>query len=307
MARPRWVVLVAVLLAALLVLGAVAGVVGVVRPAGDPADPNPPSPVPPVVDLTVASFNVLGSSHTRPRGNRSEMDPADVRMGGVLVLLEREEVDLVGFQELLGDQQRLFAATSTGWRLWPGELGPSRSGEASVAWRTDTWTLVEGGLRDVPDADGAPRPFPTVLLRHRETGLLLQLSNYHHPADTRRYPEQERFREAAERRQAELANEVEARGLPQLVTGDMNERGDYVCALTAATPLTTGAGGSYDGQDCRPPAEMVVDWVLGSPGLTWTGHEVVRDALVRRTTDHSVVVASARIDAADFPQAWAAR
>ena len=67
--------------------------------------------------------------------------------------------------------------------------------------------------------------------------------------------------------------------------------------------LTTGAGGSHADGSCRPPAEMVVDWVFGSPGLTWTGYAVVRDPLVRRTTDHAVVVASARIDPRDFPDA----
>ena len=59
----------------------------------------------------------------------------------------------------------------------------------------------------------------------------------------------------------------------------MNERGDYFCAITGATPLTTGAGGSHADGSCRPPAEMVVDWVFGSPGLTWTGYAVLRDQL----------------------------
>ena len=274
------------------------------RPLGTPTGDDPtPRTAPRAVDLTVASFNVLGSTHTRPRGNRSGMDPADVRMDGVLALLEREQVDLVGFQEMLRDQQRLFADRATGWRLWPGLAGPGRAGEASVAWRTDTWTLHAGALVDVPDADGAPRPFPRVQLRHRASGLLVELGNHHHPADTRRYPRQERFREAAERRQVELVTATEEAGVPQLVVGDMNERGDYFCAITGATPLTTGAGGSHVDGRCRPPADMVVDWVLGSPGLRWTAYDVLRDRLVRRTTDHAVVVASARIDPADFPDA----
>lgn len=299
-ARPAVVGLLVVVLVVALAVAAVA----VLRPRDEAAPSRPDVTARPVaVDLTVASFNVLGSSHTRPRGNRSEMDPADVRMDGVLALLERERVDLVGFQELLRDQQQLFTARAAGWQLWPGPAGPGRAGEASVAWRTDTWTLALGDLVDVPDADGAPRPFPRVLLRHRGSGMLLRLSNHHHPADTRRYPRQEQFREAAERRQVELALASEDEGLPQLVVGDMNERGDYFCAITGATPLTTGAGGSHADGRCRPPAEMVVDWVFGSPGLTWTGYAVLRDPLVRRTTDHAVVVARARVDPADHPEA----
>lgn len=302
MRRPRLLLAVVALVVVALLAGSVAAVVGALRGPGAAPEPSgPPSSVRPV-DLTVASFNVLGSNHTRPGGNRSRMDPAPVRMRGVLALLERERVDLVGFQELLPDQQRLFTGTATGWRLWPGTDGPGRAGEASVAWREDTWEAVETGLVSVPDADGAPRPFPTVLLRHRdEPSLLVRLGNYHHPADTRRYPRQERFREAAERRQAELARAAEAQGIPQLVTGDMNERGEYFCAITATTPLTTGAGRSSAGGRCRPPQGYGVDWVMGSPRITWTAYDVVRDALVRRTTDHGVVVASARIDPRDFP------
>jgi hypothetical protein len=40
---------------------------------------------------------------------------------------------------------------------------------------------------------------------------------------------------------------------------------------------------------------MDVDWIFGSPELTFSDYVSDQDAFVRRTTDHPIVVASARM------------
>ncbi|SDS71255.1 Endonuclease/Exonuclease/phosphatase family protein [Nocardioides scoriae] len=264
--------------------------------------PTPSEEVPPVVDLRLATFNLLASRHTRPGGDRPGFAPAEERMGGVLEVLARHDLTLVGLQEFEGDQRAAFAARATGWRAFPGTtLGPG-VGENSVAWRSDTWAPVRTELVEVPYFRGRLVRAPYVLLRHRETGLRVWLSTFHNPASTPRNPGQQVHRDAATDAEIALFLRLEATGVPQLVTGDMNERGHYFCRVTAATPLTSPAGGSHDGGRCRPP-ETGIDQVFGSPGVRWTSYDVHRDALVRRTTDHPVVVVGARIDAADFPRA----
>ena len=221
-------------------------------------------------------------------------------MTGVLRILERHRLDLVGLQELQGDQRRDFAARATGWQAFPGTtLGPG-VGENSVAWRTDTWEPVRTEVVDVPYFRGRLVRAPYVLLRHRATGVQVWLSTFHNPASTPRNRDQQVHRDAATEVEIALFRRLEATGVPQLVTGDMNERGRYFCRVTAAVALTSPAGGSNDGT-CRPPMTGI-DQVLGSAGVRWTGHEVHRDALVRRTTDHPVVVASARIEASQLPE-----
>ena len=255
------------------------------------------------VEVTVATFNVLGSVHTAPGGNRAEMASGTERIEGVRELLTRHDVSVAGLQEFLPDQRRTFARRVPGWELYPALGADKRTGENSVAWRSDTWDLVQPAMVQVPDAYGVERPLPYVLLRHRASGLKVYVSTFHNPADTRLHHHQEPFREAAEQREVEVFNRLEKTGVPQLVTGDMNERRDYFCAITSGTPLTTPAGGSNDGT-CRPPSHPQIDWIFGSPGVQWTGYTVDRDDLVRRTSDHPIVVAGARLDPADYPRAF---
>jgi len=230
------------------------------------------------------------------------MASGTARIEGVRELLSNHDVSVAGLQEFLPDQRRTFAARVPGWEMYPALGADRRTGENTVAWRSDTWDLLQPAPIQVPDANGVERPLPYVLLENRATGLKTYVSTFHNPADTPRYHRQERFREAAEQREVELFNRLERTGIPHLVTGDMNERGDYFCAVTASTALTTPAGGSNDGQ-CRAPAHPQLDWIFGSPGVHWTSYEVDHGELARRTSDHPMVVAGAHLEAADFPNA----
>src|SRR5699024_2147599 len=111
-----------------------------------------------------------------------------------------------------------------------------------------------------------------------------------------------RFRNAATEREIALFNRLESEGIPQFVTGDMNERAEYYCKVTARTALEAAAGGSNSGS-CRAPRPTPIDWIFGSPGVAVSKYRVDRSPLVRRTTDHPVMVAQARVDPAKFANA----
>ncbi|GAB3988388.1 hypothetical protein GCM10028771_01000 [Nocardioides marmoraquaticus] len=260
----------------------------------------------PEVDLRVASLNILGSSHTRGPGGRpgqlSGFAPGTRRAGTVLGLLDRERVSLAGLQEVQGDQARVLAG-APGWQMHPDVGGIPAAGQNAVMWRTAEWELVEPGSVAIPYFHGNVKQMPYVLLRHRETGLETYLSTFHNPASTRRVGPQGRWRAEATRRQVGFVRQLATTGRPHLMTGDFNERGSYFCALAGATGVTTPAGGSAGG-GCQPPAGALIDWVFGDAAITWSGYDVVRDGVVRSTTDHPMVVAGARIDGADFPDAW---
>lgn len=261
-------------------------------------------PAPPVVETVVASFNLLGSSHTSAGGNRPGYAPGPRRVAGALQLLDRERVSLVGLQEVQDIQHRAFAS-APGWETHPRVGGGRAAGQNVVAWRTAQWELVQPGSVAIPYFFGNVKQMPYALLRHRETGVLTYLSTFHNPASTPRVGDQKRWRERAKSLQVDLFKELRATGIPHLVTGDFNERDPYFCQVTAATGFTSPAGGSNEA-GCRPPADAKIDWVFGDREIEWTGYAAVRDDLVRRTTDHSVIVAGARIDAGDFPRSWAA-
>ncbi len=266
--------------------------------------PERPDPLalPPVADFTMASFNLLGSTHTKKGGHSPRLASGPQRMRGAMQLLGKHQITVVGFQEFQPDQRNTFRRIAQGWQMYPGLSMGRRAGENSVAWRSDTWELVKPGLIPIPYFNGRIRPMPYVLLRHKETGVQAYFSTFHNPANIG--GNMQRHRNEATRRQIRLFNQLERSGTPQFVTGDMNERKEYFCKVTGATPLTAAAGGSNNG-GCRPPRPTQIDWIFGSPGAEWTRYVVDRSPLVRRTTDHPLVVASVKVDALNFENGYA--
>ncbi len=282
---------------------------GEVEPADErkQVDVNPsfarprPLALPPVAQFTVASFNILGSSHTNRGGHSAGMASGPQRIPGVLQLMDQHGISVVGLQEFQPDQRATFQRRATGWAMYPGLSLGRRAGENSVAWRTDTWQLVKPGLVDIPYFGGNIRPMPYVLLKHATTGVLAYFSTFHNPANIR--GNQQRWRNEATRRQINLFNQLETQGIPQFVTGDMNERDEYFCKVTGATPLVAAAGGSNSGR-CAPPRPTQIDWIFGSPQVVFSRYLVDRSPLVRRTSDHPVVAATVTIDALKYPKAY---
>jgi hypothetical protein len=260
-----------------------------------------PIALPPVAGFTMASFNLLGSSHSKNGGSAPRFGPGVQRLNGALQVLAQHQITVVGFQEFQPDQRAAFRNRAKGWEMYPGLSMGRRAGENSVAWRSDTWEMVRPGLVPIPYFNGRIRPMPYVLLRHKATGVLAYFSTFHNPANIG--GNMQRFRAEATRREIKLFNQLETQKIPQFVTGDMNERSEYFCRVTAATPLIAAAGGSNSG-GCAPPKPTQIDWIFGSPGVVFRNYTIDRSPLVRRTTDHPVVVTGVVIDAMKFENGY---
>jgi hypothetical protein len=261
-----------------------------------PAAPSPtatPEP-PPTLDLVVSSFNVLGSSHTTGDGNKSQMASGTVRARRAAEIIRRHGADVVGFQELQRNQLRAVQR-HTNFDFFPGTRLRGRDSENSIGWRRDRFVAVEAHTIGIPYFNGNRREMPYVRLRSLTTGVEAWFANFHNPADTGRFPRQQRFRDRATALEIALVNRlVRETDLPVFVTGDMNERDEYFCRITARAPMIAARGGSNVGR-CRPQNPRAVDWIFGSQDVTFTGYFEDRSGQVRRATDHPVLVASARI------------
>ncbi|NUR06695.1 MAG: hypothetical protein HOQ45_06770 [Nocardioidaceae bacterium] len=261
-------------------------------PTKKPKPTKKPAAPPPELTFTVSSFNVLGASHTR--GGARGMAPGAVRARHAAELIRRHGAEVVGFQELQGGQLAVLRR-HTNLDFWPGSALRARDTENSIGWRRDTWAAVDKRVVSIPYFDGHPRPMPYVKLRHLRTGLEAWFANFHNPADTGRYPHQQRFRDRATAIEISLANQlVRQSGDPVFITGDMNERDEYFCRMTAGAPMIAARGGSNVGS-CQPGNPRAVDWIFGSQGVDFTGYTEDRSPLVRRTTDHPVIVARVHI------------
>jgi endonuclease/exonuclease/phosphatase family metal-dependent hydrolase len=245
--------------------------------------------------FTVASFNVLGHSHTIAGGNHARYADSSTRMGWTLTGFANAGVDLVGLQEV--QPQNLGALQARGggtWSVWPGNaLG--RWGMAnSIAWRKDTFEMVRGDTMDIPYFGGQPRMQPYILLRHLKTGQKLWVVSFHNPANHGSPGANTRYRRIATGREIALANTLARTGWPVFFTGDFNDREAIFCPLTANTRLKAANGGST-GSSCSPPDRMPVDWIFGSERLRFTSYTAIDSGIIARASDHPLVVADVRV------------
>jgi hypothetical protein len=252
-------------------------------------------------DFTVSSFNVLGASHTL---NSRTYATGVQRQTGVVRLLANHHVDVVGFQEMQSPQLAQFLTLTGGaYAVYPGSQLRAVDGENSIAWRTDTWSLVQAKTVDIPYFDGNVRHMPYVELQNAKTGLKVWFANFHNPATNRSHPRQDSWRMKAIGLEVALANTLHNTGLPVVLTGDMNERQKVFCPMTGHAPMKAARGGTNRDGVCDAQRPWYVDWIFGSKRIAFSGYVEDNGTLDQKTTDHPVIVSDARIDGSKFPTA----
>jgi hypothetical protein len=260
---------------------------GTNEPTDAPPAEDEPEPVPAV--FRVASYNVLGYSHTAPGGTRASWPSGTTRVRWALYLLKLHRIDLVGLQELQ-DPQHAAVMRRPGWDVWP----TSGHTDNAVAWRPGVFRLVDAARVPIPYFRGRDVGMPVVLLEHRATGQRVWVGSFHNPASLPWLPSQGVHRDEAQRRQAGLATRLDDR-YPVLVTGDMNDSRDYYCPFVRATGYVAANGGGVHAGRCTPPRNAGIDWIFGSPGTAFTRYRAVHGPLAARTSDHPLIVTTTRI------------
>jgi endonuclease/exonuclease/phosphatase family metal-dependent hydrolase len=246
----------------------------------------------------VASFNILGANHTDgPKANKRKRFAASTkRTPQTLTSLDLNGIDVVGFQEMQVKQVDQFVNRAQGaWALYPGRQLSNYAAHNSIGWRTAEWKLVEANALPITYFNGQRVPMPFVLLRHLPTGRLVWFANFHNPASTKSRPPQAKWRKKAKNAQIALANRIHESGVPLILTGDMNERETYFCAMTTRAPMKSASGGSWGPSACKPPKDVRIDWVFGSNDLTFSNYRVNRGELVQKITDHPMIVADVTV------------
>jgi endonuclease/exonuclease/phosphatase family metal-dependent hydrolase len=243
--------------------------------------------------VRIATFNVLGNSHTEGGERGPGWASGPRRMDGVVELLDQYSVTLVGFQEFEPIQARTFESLREGsWELAhnPGDTGNS------LAWDTDVWRALKVHALPIPYFNGTIRRIPVVLLKRVDRVARMWVINAHNPANTGRFPRQEKWRYEALRRELATVDRLTGRhDQPVLLLGDFNDREIAFCRVSRAG-LHASAGGSATESTCDPPVPTPIDWIFGTDDITFGRH--VRDLAPMRAkiSDHPIHVTSMRID-----------
>jgi hypothetical protein len=242
--------------------------------------------------FSVASFNVLGASHTRGPGRRKGYAGAEARLPAQLDMLAAKNISVAGLQEFQYPQvSQLRNRTGDAWGIWPGTQLGNWLADNSIIWRTDQWTAVETTTVDVPYFGGRMTAMPYVLLEHLESERRVWFANFHNPANVAGDARGHRAR--AVQIEAALVKELSADGTPVIVTGDMNDRAEFACPFASASGMYSPNGAEARESGCALPAKMDVDWIFGTRDLEFSGYQSDASARDRKLSDHPLITADA--------------
>lgn len=242
--------------------------------------------------FNIASFNILGASHTGRGGSKASWPDWQVRLPRALDMLERYGAEVVGLQELQKRQHtRLLELAGDTWGIYPPTTESDT--ENSIIYRKSRFTLLSANTFPVPYFDGHPRQMPYVLLQDNVTGRTAYVINVHNPATTPRWGNQARWRREAIARERQLVIDLRAEGRPVFLTGDFNDRAAAFCPLTEGKLMISPD--SIPSMECAMPPYYWVDWIFAAGQARFTSLSVDTSPRPSRITDHPLVIARAHL------------
>ncbi|MET0525114.1 MAG: endonuclease/exonuclease/phosphatase family protein [Nocardioides sp.] len=240
--------------------------------------------------VRIGSFNVLGSQHTAPGGDRRNFPPASTRSANAAGVISAHGVEILGMQELQDDQLADVQA-STGFAAYPGMAWGRAETDNSILYDDERFAFVSGDKFIIPFM-GRPRPQPILRLKERATGREFYVVNSHPSAHDGRYLTERRHGQDV---LVDIVNQLKASGLPVLVTGDMNDREEFYCRVVPRAGLVASNGGSYTSGCTPPPSPIAVDWVVGGGGVSFSDYWRDTTPVTRKISDHFFISATAHV------------
>jgi endonuclease/exonuclease/phosphatase family metal-dependent hydrolase len=251
-----------------------------------------PPPVPRLFNapgIRIASFNVLGASHT-PRPGRYSTYPS--RMARTVNLFSARNLDVVGVQEFQKPQKAYFLQqTGDTYGIFNWSNDRREDSENAIVWRKSTMELVSSSTYQIPYFGGNIRNVPVVLLRQKATGRTAYFLNVHNPADVR--GPASRYRAQAIAIERAKIIELRATGRPVFITGDFNDRQEAFCPLTAGKLMISP--NSVPSMTCAYPAQTSIDWIFAAGQARFSSFVRDKSTQANRLSDHPIVQTTAHL------------
>ncbi len=240
--------------------------------------------------FTVASFNMLGASHT-PNGRYAAYTSRTPR---ALALLKSRGVDVAGLQEFEQRQADLMLRDTTFKSQFGAFKGGKPDSRNAIIWRDSTMQLLSSDLLPIKYFNGSIIQIPIVLLRQRSTGRTAYFMNTHNPASgVFGYGNQAPYRNYDIGVEKAKIVQLRATGRPVFFTGDFNDRGAAFCPLTA-NKLAISAN-SIPSVTCAYPKQSSIDWIFaaGQARFSWFSYD--RYSKDAKISDHPMILARAHL------------
>lgn len=255
----------------------------------------------------VASFNVLGASHTDgPGANKPSWPSWSVRIEKSLNVIQSKELDIIGFQEFEPSQRNYLKQKLPNY-------GMSSKGKESdsIMWNGDKFELVSEGTWQTTYFGGKIQE-PWVKLRDVSTQQEFHVMNVHDPINRGQGDAQTRYENA--KAHLQKVNELKAEA-PVLLTGDFNSAYSNDAGAGAATneQLTycvLTKGGMNDAYDLSVPRQAkcpnkpknmknFIDHIYLTSELDVSSFDYVESGANSNGADHPTIFADVTIPSGD--------
>jgi hypothetical protein len=235
----------------------------------------------------IGTLNWRGASHYKKNPHPGER-PYGERVPNMVTKIGASGASIIGFQEFEPPQAEAFLeATDGAWEIVAGKRRGHSSTADAIAYQPWAWKVDE--VRYVSIRYGGPM-IQVPLVRFTSTGSLgsVWVLNAHNPANA--VGGSDAMRDAAVRAEAEALGKLEAAepSTPLFLVGDMNDKARFKrLFLSVAGPGWSSAN----------PSDQQIDWVMGSPAVTFSGTVVDRSTNDKAHiyTDHRFVSTTAQL------------
>jgi len=262
--------------------------------------------------FTIATWNMLGASHTDPGGDTPGRAAYDDRMVKAVGVMKENRFDIVGLQELESKQrQKLLQLAGDTYDIYPSsDVTTNHLSENSIIWNKSQFSFVDGGKTTIVYNSTLNHDTPWVKLKDTSTGQTFYVTNTHDPVDENN----KAFRvQDAKIHLNDVQNKMKG-GDPVFLTGDFNSSFKVTAAdypdrdkLTYCILTSTGnIDNAYDVMNnksgkCPTTDINAIDHIYVSNGVSVSSWEHLVNTDTNYASDHDPVVAAISVSSGSLP------
>ncbi|GAB3868554.1 hypothetical protein GCM10028801_44670 [Nocardioides maradonensis] len=242
--------------------------------------------------VAIGTLNWRGASHYGKNPHPGERS-YQVRVPNMIQAIDAAGVSIVGFQEFEKPQSDAFKAQAGGtWSLVSSRKGRHVGFDDAIAYQPAAWSVASVHYVKIPYFNTETDSIPFVHFVSTSGSGDVWVLNTHNPANVG--GNQAGNRATAIRHEASALAAV-ARANPSagiVMTGDMNDRSQFKNAMIRALAANDQRGWTF-----ANPNSKGIDWILGSPSVTFSGTVVDQSTNdnAHSFTDHPFVHTTASV------------